>query len=107
LPAEKPARLPPVRVARAVDAVRRRMRRVEQRMVPAPAAVLELMGGAWVSRAIYTAAKFGIADVLHDGPRSAEEIAREVGETPMRYAACSGCSRAEEFSLPMATTGSG
>jgi hypothetical protein len=52
------------------------MRSVEQRMVPAAAAVLELMGGAWVSRAIYTATKLGIADVLHEGPRSAEEIAR-------------------------------
>ena len=53
-------------------------------MVPAPAAVLELMTGAWVSRAIYTATKYGIADVLQDGPRSAEE-----------------------FSLSMATIGSG
>jgi Dimerisation domain len=76
MPAEKPAKLPPVRVARAVDAVCRRMRSVEQRMVPAAAAVLELTGGAWVSRAIYTATKLGIADVLHEGPRSAEEIAR-------------------------------
>jgi hypothetical protein len=46
MPADKPARLPPVRVARAVDAVRRRLRRAEQRMVPAPAAVLDLMTGA-------------------------------------------------------------
>ncbi len=81
-PAEKPAKLPPVRVVRAVDAVRRGMRRIERRMVPAPAAVLELMGGAWVSRAIYIATKLGIADVLHDGPRSAEEIAGEVGANP-------------------------
>jgi C-methyltransferase len=83
MPAEKPAKLPPVRVARRRRG-RRRMRRVEQRMVPAPAAVLELMTGAWVSRAIYTATKFGIADARQDGPRSADE-----------------------FSLPMATTGSG
>ena len=55
MPPDKPAKLPPLRVARAVDAVRRRIRRVEQRMVPAPAAVLDLMTGAWVSRAIYTA----------------------------------------------------
>jgi hypothetical protein len=82
MPADKPARLPPVRVARAVDAVRRRLRRAEQRMVPAPAAVLDLMTGAWVSRAIYTAAKFGIADVLSDGPRSALEIAHEVDANP-------------------------
>jgi hypothetical protein len=53
-------------------------------MVPAPAAVLEQMTGAWVSRAIHTATKFGIADVLQDGLRSADE-----------------------FSLRMATTGSG
>jgi hypothetical protein len=59
--ADKAPKLPPVRVARAVDAVRRCMRRVEQRLVPAPAAVLEQMTGAWVSRAIYTATKFGIA----------------------------------------------
>jgi hypothetical protein len=82
MPADKPAKLPPVRVARAVDAVRRRMRRVEQRLVPAPVAVLDQMTGAWVSRAIYTATKFGIADVLSDGPRSAEEIAGEIGANP-------------------------
>ena len=57
MPAEKPSKLPPIRVARAVDAVRRRLRRVEQRMVPAPA-------------------------VLSDGPRSAEEIARKVDADP-------------------------
>ena len=45
MPADKPAKLPPVRVARAVDTVRRRMRCVEQRMMPAPAAVLDLMTG--------------------------------------------------------------
>jgi Dimerisation domain len=82
MPAEKPSKLPPVRVARAVDAVRRRLRRVEQRMAPAPAAVLDLITGAWVSRAIYTATKFGIADALSDGPRSAEEIARKVDADP-------------------------
>jgi hypothetical protein len=102
MPAEKPFKLPPVR---AVDAVRRRLLRVEQRMVPAPAAVLDLTTGAWVSRAIYTATKFGIADVLSDGPRGAEEIARKVDADP-DYAACSGCWRAEEFSLSMATAGS-
>ena len=47
MPAEKPFQLLP---GRAVDAVRRRLHRVEQRMVPAPAAVLDLTTGAWVSR---------------------------------------------------------
>jgi hypothetical protein len=65
------------------------------------------MGGAWVSRAIYTATKFGIADVLHDGPRSAEEIAREVDAKADAVRRLLRMARAEEFSLPMATTGSG
>jgi len=47
--------------------------------VPPSAAVLDLMTGAWVARAIYTAAKFGIADVLSAGPQSAEFIAEKVG----------------------------
>jgi hypothetical protein len=34
-----------------------------------------MMTGYWVSRAIYVAAKLGIADLLVEGPRSAEELA--------------------------------
>lgn len=80
--AEKSPKLPPARVARVVDAIRRRLRRAEQKMVPPPVAVLDLMTGAWVARAIYTAAKFGIADVLSAGPQSAETIAGKVGANP-------------------------
>jgi hypothetical protein len=75
-------KLPPARVARAVDAVRRRLRRVEQKLVPPPIAVLDVMAAAFFSRAIYTAAKFGIADVLSRGPRTAEAIANQVGANP-------------------------
>jgi hypothetical protein len=80
--AETPRKLPPARVAHVVDAVRRRLRRVEQRMVPAHAAVLDLMTGAWVSRAIYTAANFGIADALSEGPLTAQAIAQKVDADP-------------------------
>ena len=37
--------------------------------------------GAWVSQAVYVAAKLGIADVLSDGPKSCDEIAA-VTRTP-------------------------
>jgi hypothetical protein len=37
--------------------------------------LLEMAMGAWVSQAIYVAAKLGIADVLSDGPKSCGEIA--------------------------------
>jgi hypothetical protein len=38
--------------------------------------------GSWVSRAIYVAAKHQIADLLTDGPRSAEELAEAAGVAP-------------------------
>ena len=74
-------KLPPARIARVVDSVRRRLRRVDQKLVPAPIAVLDMMTAAFFTRAIYTAAKFGIADVLSDG-LSAEAIAKQVGANP-------------------------
>jgi hypothetical protein len=41
--------------------------------------LFEKIIGSWVSRAIYAAAKLRIADHLAAGPRSAQEIAAEVG----------------------------
>lgn len=75
-------KLPPARVARALDAVRRRLRRIDQKLVPAPIAVMDMMTGAFFARAIYTAAKFGIADVLSDGPLAADAIAQRVDANP-------------------------
>ncbi len=75
-------KLPPARIARVVDSVRRRLRRVDQKLVPAAIAVLDMMTAAFFTRAIYTAAKFGIADVLSDGPLAAEAIAKQVAANP-------------------------
>ena len=43
-----------------------------------PPLVFQMASGYWVSQAIYTAAKLGIADVLTDGPKSVDEIANAV-----------------------------
>jgi C-methyltransferase len=75
-------KLPPARIARVVDSIRRRLRRIDQKLVPAPIAVLDMMTGAFFARAIYTAAEFGIADVLSDGPLTAETIAQQVDANP-------------------------
>lgn len=75
-------KIPPARIAGVVDSVRRRLRRVDQKLVPPPIAVLDMMTAAMVTRAIYTAAKFGIADVLSDGPLTAEAIATQVDANP-------------------------
>jgi hypothetical protein len=45
-------------------------------------ALLDLIQGSVITQAIYAAAKLGIADVLADGPLTAEEIAKRVGADP-------------------------
>src|SRR5215813_9772222 len=47
--------------------------------MPPSLALMHLLHGATASRIINIAAKLGIADKLRDGPRSSEELAREVG----------------------------
>ncbi|MGE5305317.1 MAG: methyltransferase [Alphaproteobacteria bacterium] len=43
------------------------------------AAMLRVITGFRVSRAVYVAAKLGVADLLKDGPRSSEELAQMTG----------------------------
>ncbi|MBV9958516.1 MAG: methyltransferase [Acidobacteria bacterium] len=43
--------------------------------VPPPLAMLQLISGFWISRGIYIAAKLGLADLLHEGPQTAEALA--------------------------------
>jgi ubiquinone/menaquinone biosynthesis C-methylase UbiE len=42
-------------------------------------AMLQLITGFWVSRAIYVAAKLGLADLVKDRPKTADELARLTG----------------------------
>lgn len=52
--------------------------RLNQMPSQQPPALFQMASAYWLSQAIYTAAKLGIADVLGDGSKSAEEIARAV-----------------------------
>lgn len=47
--------------------------------VPPQAAMLQMISGFWISRAIYVIAKLGIPDHLKRGPRSAAELAAATG----------------------------
>jgi hypothetical protein len=42
-------------------------------------ALLDLSTGYWKSQAIYVAAKLGIADLVHDGPKTSDDLARATG----------------------------
>ncbi|MFN2531963.1 MAG: methyltransferase [Pyrinomonadaceae bacterium] len=44
--------------------------------VPPQAAMLNIINGFWISRAVYIIAKLGIPDILRDGARTAEELAQ-------------------------------
>ena len=45
--------------------------------IPPDAQLMQLVSGAFVSAAIYAAAKLGIADLLADGPKTAAKLAEE------------------------------
>ena len=51
--------------------------------IPPSVAMLRMISGFRVSRAIYVAAKLGIADLLKDGPKSSEELARLTSTHPL------------------------
>lgn len=46
---------------------------------PPDAQLLQLASGAFLSQAIYVAAKLGIADLLADGPKTAQHLAEKTG----------------------------
>ena len=50
--------------------------------LPASAQLTQMVFGFMVAQAISTAAKFGVADQLKDGPKNADEIAQAVGAHP-------------------------
>ncbi len=37
--------------------------------------ISRMLTGYWISQALYVAAKLGLADLLKDGPRTADELA--------------------------------
>src|SRR5262245_35906422 len=82
---------------------------------PTPSAkMLQLIGGLWVSRALYVVAQLGIADLLRNGPQRSEELARTTGtRAPLLYRVLRALAsvgvfaedEAGRFSLtPLATT---
>lgn len=73
------SKVPPARVARAVERARHHLSRLHQRTAPPAAVMMELILNAWVAQAIATAADLGVADALADGPMSGEQLADRVG----------------------------
>ena len=76
---EKPPRIPPLALVRAINSVRAGAQLVSRALAPGGINVLELVTGAWTAQAIYVAVKLGIPDQVADRPLTADEVARRVG----------------------------
>jgi C-methyltransferase len=72
------AKVPPAKLARVVERVRHHLYRLNQRLTPAPAAMIEMILAGWTSQAITVAAQLGVADALADGPLPIDELAVRV-----------------------------
>ena len=52
---------------------------VQPSELPPPVAMLHMIQGFWVSRALYIAAKLGIPDLLRDQPKNSADLAQSTG----------------------------
>jgi O-methyltransferase domain/Dimerisation domain len=76
-------RMPPVRLARAVESVRSALLRVTSKMLPPAPSVLDMTMGFATAQTILAAVKLGIADVLAAGPLTAADIAERIDADPV------------------------
>lgn len=76
------AKVPPAKLARAVEWSRHYLYRLHQRLTPAPAAMLEMIVAGWTSQAVTVAAQLGVADALADGPLPIDDLAARVDANP-------------------------
>jgi C-methyltransferase len=72
----------PAGAARAVEWLRHHLYRLNQRLLPAPAAMMEMIVAGWLSQAITVAAELGVADALDGRPLTIDELAAKVGADP-------------------------
>ncbi len=72
-------RVPPAKLARAVERLRHHLYRLHQRLAPAPVVMGELLLAGWMSQALTAAADLRVADALADGPLPIDELAKRVG----------------------------
>ncbi|MET0450444.1 MAG: methyltransferase [Mycobacterium sp.] len=73
------SKAPPGWLVRGIGRVRNALNVASRSAVPPNVALFEMAQGAWLTQALYVAAKLGIADALKDGPCSADDVARRVG----------------------------
>ena len=73
-------KLPPVKVIRAIDALRNGLLKLSQNLVPPSVALLDKVSGMWIAQAVGTVAKLGVADhFAAEGSTAVEHLAAQTG----------------------------
>ena len=75
-------KLPPYKVIDTVNRIRSGVSKLNQKMVPAPVALMEMITGSWLTQAISVVAKLGVADHIDDRSVTSAELASKVGAHP-------------------------
>lgn len=70
---------PPIALVRTVQSVRRGLSSAHRALQPAEYTLLEIVTGKWRSAALEAITRTGVADALYHGPRTASELATELG----------------------------
>ncbi len=79
---EKSPPIPPTSLLNALQAFQTGILNFANRLSPPFVQVLTLAAGAWNTQIVYAAAKLGIADLLKNGPKSADDLAKETESNP-------------------------
>jgi hypothetical protein len=73
---------PPAWLIDGIGRVRKALTVASRSAVPPNVALLEMAMGAWLTQALFVTTQLGIADALRDGPRSADDVARQAAADP-------------------------
>jgi len=73
------AKLPPPAIVAAAEAARTGLDVLKRKMVPAPIALLDMINDFWSFNVAFALAELRVPDALRAGPRSAADVARELG----------------------------
>lgn len=75
-------KIPAVKIINTVNKIRTGFSLINRKLVPPPVAIVEMISGLWIARAIGLAAELGIADHISDEGTASEVIAKKVHAKP-------------------------
>jgi len=85
---EKPQSIPPAFIVKTMQSVQAGILDFANRLSPPFVQILSMAGGTMGSQVLYATAKLDIADLLKDGPKSVDDLAKETETNPDALTGC-------------------